>query len=365
MTAVARRTLHVARGSERSAEWPLAAGSRCVIGAAPAQCDVVLNDAGVARRHCELALDARSHVVVTALEAPLWVGQRKLPRGASMAMPDFLPLRCGQATLLVGPEGSDWSYSLLAAESAPGLGQRAGVVVQQVRSASPLAFAALLLGSTLLVAGSVWGAVNWLTAPTAVDDVARVQRWLIATAPRDAELQLVVDDTLQRPVVTGYVRTGRERDALAAALARQPQAPRAEFVAVEPMLAAVRSLAQQHGLVCAPEYRGAGRVDCGREIADSDAADRLRAASQQVAGLRELALEVAAPAAPAAAAQAPRRRYAVLMSNQRGTQLVGPGGERWREGDAFDGMTIRRILLDQVVFERERSEVVRDLAELK
>jgi hypothetical protein len=368
---VARRTLLVARGSERGAEWPLGAGSTCVIGAEAALCDVVLGDDGVARRHCSLSLDARAHVIVTALDAPVWVGRRELPRGASMAMPDFLPLRCGQATMLVGPEGSDWSYSLGAAESAPGLGERADVVVQQVRAASPLAFAALLLGSTALVAGSVWGAVSWLTTPqNTVDSAARTQRWLLSAAPRDSELQLVVDDTLQRLVVTGYVRTERERALLAAALARQPYAPRAEFVAVEPMLATVRSLAQQHGLACEPAYSGAGRVACD-PVTDAAAAERVRVASQQVAGLRELALPVASPPVasvkPAArrAAASGSRRFAVLMSNKRGNQLIGPAGERWSEGDDFDGMTIRRIQLDHVVFERDRDEVVLQLAQLK
>ncbi len=373
MNSVARRTLHVARGSERGAEWPLTAGSTCVIGAEAALCSAVLGDDGVARRHCSLTLDARAHVIVTALEAPVWVGQRELLRGASMAMPDFLPLRCGQATMLIGPEGSDWSYSLGAADSAPGLGQRADAVVQQVRSASPLAFAALLLASTLLVAGSVWGAVSWLTAsPNAVDNAARTQRWLLSAAPRDSELQLVVDDSSQRLVVTGYVRTERERAELAAALARRPYSPRAEFVAVEPMLAAVRELAHQNGLACAPAYRGAGRVACD-PVTDAAAAERLRSASQQVAGLRELTLPLASPppvlasAKPAArrAAASGSRRFAVLMSNKRGNQLIGPAGERWSEGDDFDGMTIRRIQLDQVVFERDRGEVVLQLAQLK
>jgi hypothetical protein len=357
------RSLHIARGERRGVEVPLVSGSSCVIGSAAPPAGLLLRDEGVAPRHCTLTIDARSHVFVTALDAPVWVGQRALPCGASMAMPDFLPLRCGQATLLVGPQGSDWSYSILAAQRAPGWSQRSGVVLQRLLATNQLAAGALLVASMLLVAGSVWGTVSWLTMPPvgAIDSFARVQRWLPSVAPSGSELQLIGDDTLQRVVVSGYVPTERQRAALTAALARAPEAPQAELVSVEQMLAALAQLAAQHGLHCEAAYRGAGKAACSNEIADRASAERLRRASAEVAGLRELALQVAAPPASAKGA----RRYAVLMSNMRGNQLVGPGGERWREGDAFDGMTIRRIAFDQVVFARgSGSDEVRWLAEL-
>jgi hypothetical protein len=360
MNAVASRTLHVAQGLQRGSDLPLIAGSTCVIGASPALCTVVLGDKGVAPRHCALTLDARGHVTCTALDAPVRVGQRELPPGASMAMPDFLPLCCGQATLLVGPPGSDWSFSMFAAERAPGLGQRADAALQRVRTSNPAAFAALLLSSLAVAAGSVWGAVSYLAPPArmSADNLVRAQRWLQSIAPSGSELQLVADQHGERWVVSGYVLTSGQQEALAAAVGRRTDAPRAEVVSVEQMLAAVDQLARREGLACAAVYRGAGRADCGQPIADASAADRLRASSSQVAGLRELSLQVAAPKRAAVQRVAVvQRKFSVVMS-KRGNWLIDATGQRYGEGDAFDGMTIRKITLDQVHFERDRGEVV-------
>ncbi len=309
------RILHVARGADRGAEWPLSAGRMCVIGTHPS-CDVVLRDEGVAPRHCALTLNARARVTCTALEAAVRVGRRELPPGASMGMPDFLPLRCGQATLLVGHAGADWSYSLRAATSAPSLIDRAGDRLQRVRAAQPTAFAALVCISTLLVAGSVWGAVSWLTAPSGPAPVAlsQTQRWLMSVAPRGSELRLVFDETRQRLVVTGSVQTEQEREQLEQAVRRQ-------------------------------------RADLASEVV---ARERTPARSPAVAGMGERALP-----------EQPPRRFAVIMSNLRGNQIVGPGGERWREGDEFEGMMVRSIRFDHVVFERDRSPVVLYLPQLR
>jgi hypothetical protein len=317
--AVTRRSLHIARGAQRGADLPLAASRTCVIGADATRSDIVLRDEGVAPRHCALALDARSHVICTALDAPVRVGQRELPPGASMAMPDFLPLRCGRATLLVGPEGSDWSYSLSAASSAPSLGERAGDGLQRVRAARPTVFAALVCASTVLVAGSVWSAVSWLTSPSgpAPASLSQTQRWLLSVAPRGSALQLVFDETQQRLVVSGSVETEHEREQLALAVWRQ----------------------------------GGGLVS---EVVSRERARDEAAALAPATG----AADVASPALPA-------RRFAVLMSSLRGRQIIGPGGERWREGDEFEGMTVRSIRFDHVVFERERSPVVLYLPQLR
>jgi hypothetical protein len=374
MNAVANRTLHVARGLQRGSDLPLFAGSGCVIGSSAALCSVVLRDKDVAARHCALTLDARGRVTCTALDAAVWVGQRELPPGASMVMPDFLPLRCGQATMLIGPEGSDWSFSMIAAESAPGLRQRVADQMQRVRVSNPPAFAALLLGSLAVAAGSVWGAVSYLAAPlrTPADDLARAERWLQTIAPSGSELQLVADDNSSSGwVVAGYVPTTPQRDALMAATERQRAAPRAQVVAVDDMLASLTRLATREGVMCAAVYQGAGRVGCSNEMANAAAASNLRAASARVAGLRELSLQVAVPKtasrvalvkAPARAADA--RKYSVLMSNKRGNRLIGPAGEGYSEGDSFDGMTIRKIMFDQVVFQRDKDEVVLHLAQL-
>lgn len=367
------RILHFARGLRRGSDLPLVAGSACVIGSSATQCTVVLHDDDVAPRHCSLTLDARGHVICTALDAPVWVGQRELPPGASMAMPDYLPLRCGQATMLVGQQGTDWSFSMTAAESAPGLRQRAEVRLQRVRASNPPAFAALLLFSLLIAAGSVWGAVNLLMSPLRMpaDNVERAQRWLQSIAPSGSELQLVADDGGSPWVVAGYVATTQQRDALADTIKKQRAAPRAEVFAVEQLLASVTRLAQREGVACSAVYHGAGRVGCGNQIGDAVAAGKLRAASMRVEGLRELSLQVAVPkAAPQAVVKmvpkrtASGRKFSVLMSNKRGNRLIGPAGEGYSEGDTFDGMTIRKIMFDQVVFQRDKDEIVLYLAQL-
>lgn len=367
MIAVTGRTLHFAQGLQRGVDLPLIAGSTCVIGSSPSLCTVVLRDEHVARRHCALSLDARGHVTCTALDAPVWVGQRELPPGASMVMPDFLPLRCGRATLLVGPEGSDWSFSMIAAESAPGLRHRTEATLQRVRASNPPAFAALLIGSLAVAAGSVWGAVSYLAAPLRMpaDNMMRAQRWLQSIAPAGSELQLIADDSSERWVVAGYVPTTQQRDALAATIKRQSDAPRAEVVAVEQLLASLTRLARREGVMCTAVYYGAGRAGCSNQIDDA-AAGKLRSASMRVEGLRDLALQVAVPQTVVKAPQraAGGRKFSVLMSNKRGNRLIGPAGEGYREGDTFDGMTIRRIMFDQVVFQRDSDEVVLYLAQL-
>ncbi len=353
------RTLHFARGLRRGTDLPLVAGSTCVIGSSATQCTVVLRDNDVAPRHCSLMLDARGRVTCTALDAPVWVGQRELPPGASMAMPDYLPLRCGQATLLVGAPGCDWSFSMIAAERAPGMRQRAELALQRVRASHPAAFASLLLASLAVAAGSVWGAVSYL-APVRMpaDDLVRAQRWLQSIAPGGSELHLIADEQSQRWVIAGYVPTSRQREVLSAAVGRRADAPLTEVVSVEQLLASVDQLARREGLSCAAVYRGAGRADCSKPIADTAAAERLRTGSLQVAGLRGLSLQLAAAPQQAAAQRvAQKQRFSVLMS-KRGNWLIDAAGERYGEGDAFDGMTIRKIALDQVLFERDRSELV-------
>jgi hypothetical protein len=49
------------------------------------------------------------------------------------------------------------------------------------------------------------------------------------------------------------------------------------------------------------------------------------------------------------------QKFSVLMfRNQR--YLVGQYGERYREGEQFDGFTINRIGIDKIMFERDGHE---------
>jgi hypothetical protein len=131
----------------------------------------------------------------------------------------------------------------------------------------------------------------------------------------------------------------------------------AEVTSVERLTSAVEQAAQREGLSCQAEYLGGGRVACTNELNDPAAAERLRSvAAAQVDGLSDLRLTVGEVPRVSLVTSGAQRRYAVLMSNLRGNALIGPDGRRWREGDTFDGMTILRIGLDQVVFERNRLE---------
>jgi hypothetical protein len=369
MNAVASRSLHVARGRQRHANFPLRLGTS-VVGSSRTMCQFVLPDEGIAPRHFALGVDRSGRVTCTALDAAVRVGRRELPRGASMAMPDFLPLVCGEATLIVGPEGSDWSFSTVAAELAPGLAQRVFAGLQKLRAAQPTAFIALWLAASLLLAGSVWAAASWLSMPLSMDDPARVQRWLLSVSPPGSELELIGDETRGALVVAGYVATDQDLEVLAGALARRPERWHAEVYSQQSLRASLARAAQRAGVPCEVVWRGAGRVACRGRIADAAGAQRLREAASQLAGLRELALDAAelVPVVAAVSAEAPRRmprRYAVLMSDRRGSQLVGPAGERWSEGDAFNGMTILRIAFDHVVFAHESGELVLPLAQLQ
>jgi hypothetical protein len=92
---------------------------------------------------------------------------------------------------------------------------------------------------------------------------------------------------------------------------------------------------------------------------------RLRTIARDVPGLRALQVSVVPPPAVAGApppapvvASGPVRltqKFSVLMwRNQR--YLIGQFGERYREGEQFDGFKIARIDVDKIKFERDGKE---------
>lgn len=383
MNSANARTLHFAQGLQRGVDVPLEAGSVCVVGSSPEACTLVLFDDGVAARHCALTLDGDGRINCTAFDAPVRVGERELKAGESMTLPDLVPLRCGDAMLLVGPEGSDWLRPVAAGSAErSGLWARGANALRNARATHPAMTLAVLLGCGGLLAGSVWGTVSYINAPLrlSVDNVARAQQWLKSVAPAGSELQLIADESRQRLVVSGYVPTNYQRELLVATIAEQADAPRSEVYSVEQMMASVVRMAQLEGLACVAAYGGAGRVSCTNDIANAQAADRLRAASAQVSGLRELSLQVNAPqpvtasnevipVAPNARGGGPKgvsigRKFSIFIS-KRGKYIVGPAGEKFKEGDVFEGLTIRSIELDRVVFERDAEEYVFYVAQMR
>lgn len=381
MTQATSRTLHFAQGLQRGVELPLSAGEALVIGASPEQCTVALLDDGVAARHCALTLDGHGRVSCTAFDAAVRIGDRELRPGESMLLPDFAPLHCGEATLLVGPSGSDWSQSAAVAARESSLWQRVGASLRRARVSHPIALAAVLLGSTGLLAGSVWGTVSYLGAPPrlSVDDMSRANQWLKSAAPASSELELFFDEKRQRLVVSGYVRSNYDREHLKAKFSELSDPPINEALSVEQMQTSVVHIAQLEGVACVVAYLGKGRAQCTNEIADAAAAEKLRIASKQVAGLRELTLQVAGPApapdavSPAAAPSAKGcgrkgmaigRKFSILMS-KKGNLLIGPANEPYKVGDVFEGMVIREIMLDKVIFTCDDSEYVFYVAQMK
>jgi hypothetical protein len=378
------RALHFAQGLQRGVSMSLEPGSVCVIGASAESSTVVLLDDGVASRHCALMLDGTGRVTCTAFESAVRVGDRELKPGESMALPDLMPLHCGEAMLLVGPEDADWSRPLSAAPAdGAGAWTRWIGALRNARATHPATTLAVASATAVLLVGSVWGAVRYVTAPLrlSVDNVAEAQQWLKTVAPAGSELQLISDETRQRLVVSGYVPTNYQRELLVATVAEQAEAPRSEVYSVEQLLASVVRMAQLEGLACVAAYGGAGRVSCTNDIDKPQAADRLRAASAQVAGLRELSLQVSAPPTVApnsamvpAAGTSPvsqgakgvavGRKFSIFMS-KRGKHLIGPAGERYSEGDVFEGLTIRSIALDHVVFERDQQQYVFYVAQMR
>jgi hypothetical protein len=383
MSSTTTRTLHFAQGLQRGVDMPLQAGSVCVIGSSAEACTLVLFDDGVAARHCALTLDTSGRVTCTAFDAPVRIGERELKPGESMLWPDLVPLRCGEATLLVGAEGADWSRPAAVSSQGAGPWLRWSGALRNARATHPAATLAVLIGSCGLLVGSVWGTVSYITAPLrlTLDNVARAQQWLKSVAPAGSELQLIADESRQRLVVSGYVPTNYQRELLVATVAEQADAPRSEVFSVEQMMASVVRIAQLEGLTCVAAYAGAGRANCTNEIADAAAADRFRAASAQVPGLRALTLQVASPGPVAGAeGQAPPpalsaktcgrkgiaigRKFSILMS-KRGNVMIGPAGEPYKEGDVFEGMKIRQIMLDKVIFECDDSEYVFYVAQMR
>jgi hypothetical protein len=142
-------------------------------------------------------------------------------------------------------------------------------------------------------------------------------------------------------------------------------APRVEVYAIDEMTSSMERLLRLADLACELRYQGSGQFLCAEAVPSDSVAMRLRTVARDVPGLRALHVSVVPPPMVAAAPPpAPvvesgpvrlTQKFSVFMwRNQK--YLIGQFGERYREGEDFDGFKIARIDVAKIKFEREGKE---------
>lgn len=353
------KVLRVLSGLHRGAEVPLTTQERYIIGS-NAESAVVLCDRGVAARHCVISADAYGWTC-RALDAPLSIGQRELKKGEAASFEELELIRCGAVAFGVGPALADWSAAELALQTSP-----RRTPLRSLRQLNPLlTFATVIFGITCVI-GLAYAALLDGDADLTPDHVEAARAWLRGVAPDGSELTIGVDHAANNELLlSGYVPYARQLQDLVKSSRTSKFNPRLDVYAVDEMTASMARLADLSGVPCEPQYKTEGHLACSVAVDSEANATRLRNAARDVPGLRSLDVRVvAAPPAVAAAAPAPAaneenvrltRKFSVLMfRNHR--YLVGPYGEKYAEGEEFDGFKISRIGIDEVKFERDGRE---------
>ena len=350
------KVLRVLSGLHRGAEVPLDTDERYIIGS-DAESAVVLCDRGVAARHCLIAADDYGWTC-RALDASVMVGNRELKKGEATSVEEFELIRCGAAAFGVGPALGDWSGAELALQ-APRV-----TPLRSLRQLNPLVlFATVVVGITCVI-GLAYAALSDGDAELTPGRVEAARAWLRSVAPEGSELTIGADHAANNELLlSGYVPHARQLNDLVASSRTSKFNPRLDVYAVDEMTASMSRLAHLSGVPCEPLYKTEGHLACSVTVDSEANATRLRNASRDVPGLRSLEVRVA-PAQVASAAAPPAenkenvrltRKFSVLMiRNQR--YLVGPYGEKYAEGQEFDGFKIARIGIDEVKFERDGRE---------
>jgi type III secretion system YscD/HrpQ family protein len=355
------KQVRILSGLHRGAEVTLA-DQPCVVGS-DAECSIVLFDPQVAPRHCVLQAD-QFGMTCRAIDAPVTIDDRELAPGSIAKLDHYALIRCGQAALSIGPPQGDWTLAeraLIAPKSRP------LHAVRSLRQLNPYAlFATVLFGITCII-GLAYAALSDRPYELTPSRVEASRAWLKRIAPPGSELTIGADLAPSHELLlTGYVRDDDQMRALLSATRESSYAPRVEVYAIDEMTMSMNRLLQLTQLPCDLKYQGAGQFACGEAVASDSVAMRLRTVARDVPGLRSLQVTVVpppvvvadAPPAPVVAPSAPVRltqKFSVLMfRNQR--YLVGQYGERYREGEQFDGFTINRIGIDKIMFERDGHE---------
>ncbi len=355
------RQLRILSGVHRGADLALNDQERCLVGSAP-QCSVVLFDSQVAPRHCLVQIDDFG-LTCRALDAPMTVGERKIAAGEVASLGDFVPVRCGEAAFAVGPQNGDWTIAERALQPPKAKLQ----AVRSLRQLNPYALFAMVLLGILGVIGLAYATLSEPTFELTANRIEEARAWLKRVAPSGSELAIGASTTSREELLlTGYVPTRQQADGLLSASRASGFAPRLEIYSVEEMLESVQRMSRLAQVECEPQYQGSGQFACATAVSSEAIAGKLRVLAHDVPGLRALQVSVVPPP-PAAVAAAPvatlpaeqparlTQKFSVLMFRNK-RYLIGPWGERYTEGEQFDGFTINRIALDKIQFERDGRE---------
>jgi type III secretion system YscD/HrpQ family protein len=376
------RTVRVVQGLQEGAEFSLDSGLPCVIGSDPS-CTAVLLDENVAPRHCLLSIEDRS-VRCTALDDAVRIGASTLAPGATARIFDYQTIEIGDASFAVRPADEEWEKGLA----------RAGSLLARFSPGGRLRSPRRLLGSAFLVVIGFAASLSLAYAMMSPDRTEMTEartrearQWLKSIAPVGSELQLEVDSD-HHLSVSGYVNTIYQRDLLAMSLHDSEYQARSDIHATEEIVAAVARLARLEGISCLAKDAGAGIVSCANEVDTPEAASKLTSLAQQVPGLKALNVQVkkgepiappaqevaeaVPPAASAVVAMAPTvaplrmsRRFSSILILKKNKWLIGAYGEKFAEGDEFNGIRIVKIELDQVEFQKGDRHYVFPLAALQ
>lgn len=357
MVSVVDKKIRILSGLHAGVQLLCEHGAQYLIGA-DCSCSIVLCDLDIAAKHCLVSVDSFG-VTCRAIDASFTVGGKPVAVGQVVALEDFQVVQCGPVQLSIGPAAGDWPD----VEDIGSL--HAVTALDAVRSLKRLnpyvLFAAVLFGLSCVL-GLAYATLSDGETKLTSSSLAAARQWLASIAPRGSELEIGVEGPQgSRLLVSGYVPDARQLAKLNDAANRFARDLRIEVYAIDDMLSSLTRLAGLASIPCMPQYRGGGRVACTSAVDNAVRATRLQMIARDVPGLRTLDVGVAPqsivppPAPPPVPQTAPvqlSEKFAVLMFRDR-RYLIGRYGKRYIEGEEFDGFRIKRIELDQVLFERE------------
>jgi hypothetical protein len=317
----------------------------------------VLCDAGIAQRHCAISIDEFG-TTCRALASGITIDGTALPVGAAATLADHQVLGCGPVALGVGEPDADWA----AIERSLGQRERRAQSPRALGRLNPWAlFATTIVGVTCAL-GIAYAALSQREVTITASRIEAARQWLARNAPAGSELAIGAQNGAANGLLlSGYVASNADARAVSTSALTSGFAPRIEIYESAAMVDGMARLAALANIPCEPAYISAGRIACTREIADETTAGHLRASARDIPGLTTLELRIAPPPPPPPApAPAPgplqiTQKFSVLISG-KGRYLVGPYGQRYGEGEQYEGFVIRRIGLDEVIFGRDGQE---------
>lgn len=371
------KKVRIVTGLQQGAEFVLGTEENCVIGS-DASCWAVLLDDKVAPRHCALSVDDFG-MTCTPLDDEVRIGSMKLSPGRTVKIVDFQVISVGSASLMVGPKDGDWEKGLVATAS-------------QILQRSPINRLSLgnrLIAGVAITATVLIGGLGFAYAMISSDqtemtesNMRDAERWLKSIAPVGSELRLAVDNR-QHLSVLGYVNTKYQRELLVMPIHESKYKPRSEIYATEELVSSMQRLSKLENLPCIAVDVGGGKVKCTNVVGAEEIATKLKLIAQQIPGLRNLdvsvePVKVTTPSEPTqiATQEGPvqqrsdqplrfSKKFNSVVISKKHKWLIGEFGEKYAEGDVFNGTKIIKIDFDQVEFERDDKHYIFPIAALK